>query len=222
VVRSGREFVAADLATALATLGPPTAYLDFETISPAVPLYPGTRPYQRIPFQWSLHEMDATGGVRHREFLADGRRDPRRDFVERLLEPVDGGAYPVVVYLTYEDGVLAELALALPELAARIDALRARLVDLLPVVRQRVHHPAFSGSFSLKAVAPALARGFGYGDLDEIGEGRAASAAFLRMASGPVSDAEEETRVRAALLTYCERDTRALVELHRALRERLA
>ena len=219
-VRSGREFLGDDLGAALAALGPPTAYLDFETISPGVPLYPGTRAYERIPFQWSLHEVDATGVLAHRELLTDGRHDPRREFTERLLEALGGGAGPVLVYSSYEDGVLAELAVTLPDLAPGIDALRARLVDLLPIVRQSIYHPAFGGSFSLKAVAPALVEGFGYGDLEQIVGGGAASAAFLRIASGAVTDPEEEARLRGALHVYCERDTLALVELHRALRAR--
>jgi predicted RecB family nuclease len=126
----------------------------------------------------------------------------------------------VVVYSSFEAGVLSELASALPDLASGLDALRARLVDLLPVMRQHVYHPAFGGSFSLKAVAPALVEGFGYGDLEQIAGGGEASAAFLRLASGAVADPEEEARLRSALRAYCKRDTLALVELHRVLRAR--
>jgi len=149
--------------------------------------------------------------------LADGRDDPRREFAGRLLEALGGGGEPVVVYSSFEAEVLGELASALPDLAVGLEALRARLVDLLLVMRQHVYHPAFGGSFSLKAVAPALVEGFGYGDLGQIAGGGQASAAFLRLASGAVADPEEETRVRAALRVYCERDTLALVELHRVL-----
>src|SRR5262249_3522653 len=131
---------------------------------------------------------------------------------------VDGPACPVLVYSSFEDGVLAELAAALPELAPPLEALRARLVDLLPLVRQHVYHPEFGGSVSLKAGAPALAPGFGCGDLEAIAGGGAAASAFLQMASGRLGDAGEAARLRRALLRYCERDTLALVELHRALR----
>jgi hypothetical protein len=66
-------------------------------------------------------------------------------------------------------------------------------------------------------VAPALCPGFGYGDLEGIADGLAASAAFLRLASGEVRDRMEIDAVRAALLAYCRRDTLAMVEVHRAL-----
>src|SRR5206468_2269242 len=105
------------------------------------------------------------------------------------------GGEPIVVYSNFEARVLTELASALPDVAAALDALRARLVDLLPVVRRHVYHPAFEGSFSLKAVAPALVDGFGYGDLEHIAGGGEASAAFLQLASGAVTDPEQEARV---------------------------
>jgi predicted RecB family nuclease len=219
VLREGREFVSADLGVALAAAGPPACYLDFETINPAIPLYPGTRPYQRIPFQWSLHHVEAAGVLEHREFLASGRIDPRREFAATLLDALGGGSEPILVYSRFEAGVLDELAGVVPEHAAALAGLRARLVDLLPVVRRHVYHPAFGSSFSLKAVAPALVPGFGYGDLESVAGGDEAGTAFLAVAQGAVSEAEEE-RVRSALLAYCERDTLALVELHRALGER--
>lgn len=86
---SGREFISDDLPEALAKLGPPASYLDFETFSPAIPRYVGTRPYQRIPFQWSLHHNACAGEVRHFEFLADGDVDPRRDFAATLLKAIE-------------------------------------------------------------------------------------------------------------------------------------
>jgi hypothetical protein len=69
----------------------------------------------------------------------------------------------------------------------------------------------------LKSVAPALVPGFGYDDLDGIAEGGAAASAFPRLVDGGLPETEA-ARLRKALLAYCERDTLALVELHRALR----
>lgn len=219
VLRTGREFVSPELRTALAPAGPPACYLDFETMNPPVPLYPGTRPHQRIPFQWSLHHRDASGAVHHREFLADGRRDPRPELAAALIDALADRTGPVLVYSRFEATVLGELAGVVPEHAAALAALRARLVDLHAIVSKHVYHPAFGGSFSLKAVAPALVPGFGYGDLDTIAGGQDAAGAFLAIAQGTLGEAEE-ARVRHALSAYCERDTLALVELHRALVER--
>jgi hypothetical protein len=74
--------IADGLREALAPLGPPAWYLDFETFSPALPVHVGSSPYQRIPFQWSLHADDGNGDIRHFEFLATGNVDPRRELAE--------------------------------------------------------------------------------------------------------------------------------------------
>lgn len=215
--RTGQPFVSAELARALDTAGPPAAYLDFETINPAIPLYPDTRPYEAVPFQWSLQHVDAAGNVAEQMFLADGRADPRRAFVESLLAAVGAQNGPIIVYSGFEERILTTLAPMYPERAPEFAHVISRLIDFLSLIRHHVYDPAFGRTFSLKSVAPALVPDFGY---DELGlqDGTEASAAFLALASGMVdSDAEEE--VRRNLLAYCKRDTEALVGLHRVLRE---
>ena len=82
---TGQPYIAPDLTRLLGGYGPPAAYLDFEAMMPPIPLYEGTSPYQTLPFQWSLHEMDAAGRLTHREFLAPHDRDPRCSFAETLV-----------------------------------------------------------------------------------------------------------------------------------------
>ena len=216
---SGRPYVAPDLARLLRGHGPPVCYLDFEAMMPPIPLYAGTRPYQTIPFQWSLHATGADGILHHREFLADGASDPRRRFAETLIEGLDAFDGPIVVYSPYEQTRLKELAVQFLDLRVALDAIIARLLDLLPIVRGAVYFPEFRFSNSIKAVAPALASGFGYGDLGDIADGASASAAFLQLASGRIMDLEQTRQLRAALLAYCERDTLAMVVVLRALTE---
>jgi hypothetical protein len=213
---TGRPCISSGLAFALVNLGPPAFYLDFEAMNPVLPVYPGTRPYQMIPFQWSLHHVGADGELIHAEFLADGRTDPRPSFAASLVDALDRGSEPILVYSAFERTQLRALADACPELAGGLGAIQARLRDLLPVVRRNIYDPAFRGSFSLKDVAPALAPQVTFDDLDEVAEGGAAAAAMVRIVGGAV-DPGEEDRLRKALLAYCKRDTFALVELHRAL-----
>jgi predicted RecB family nuclease len=217
---SGAEAVDPALAQALVKLGPPALYLDFETWGPALPAYPGARPFQQIPFQWSLHAMDAGGHLSHRGFLASSDDDPRRAVARSLLDALGETDWPILVYSAFEGDRLAELARDLPDLAGELDRVQPRLRDLLALVRQHVYHPGFRGSFSLKRVAPALVPGFGYDDLDRVADGGAAVQALERLASGEAGP-EERSRLRGALLAYCERDTLALVEVHRALRSRV-
>jgi len=214
---SGQPYVATDLARLLHGFGPPACYLDFEAMMPPIPLYEGTRPYQTIPFQWSLHAATDDSVLHHREFLAGGDSDPRRGFAETLIQALDAFDGPIIVYSAYEKTRLNELAGQFADLRVSLNAIIARLVDLLPVVRGAVYFPEFLFSNSIKSVAPALCPGFGYDDLEGVADGLAASAAFLQLASGDLPGGEEAEQLRAALLAYCHRDTMAMVEVHRAL-----
>jgi len=89
--KSGKVYRSPQLVKMLPPLAPPVSYLDFETFSPGIPIYVGTRPYQRIPFQWSWHYDDGSGSLVHVDFLAKGETDPQREFSETLLI-ADGGA----------------------------------------------------------------------------------------------------------------------------------
>lgn len=214
---TGRPYVAPDLGRLLHSFQPPACYLDFEAMMPPVPLYAGTRPYQTIPFQWSLHAIDGDGMLHHREFLAPGDDDPRLSFADTLVVALIEFTGPILVYSGYEQTRLRELANQFPELRPAIDQIIARLLDLLPIVRGAVYLPAFSFSNSIKSVAPALAPGFGYADLEGVADGMAASATFVQLASGTVSGTGQVLQLRTALLAYCKRDTLAMVEVHRAL-----
>jgi Domain of unknown function(DUF2779) len=169
-----------------------------EAMMPPIPLYEGTRPYQTIPFQWSLHAATEDGVLHHREFLADGDSDPRRRFAETMIEALDTFEGPIIVYSAYEKTRLNELAREFPDLAASLNAIVIRLADLLPIVRGAVYLPEFWFSNSIKSVAPALSPGFGYDDLTGVADGLAASAAFLQLASGNLPEREEVEQLRAA------------------------
>jgi hypothetical protein len=136
-------------------------------------------------------------------------------FAERLLQTTSG-ASSVVVYSPFEDQRLCDLQVALPDFGEQLGDLRARLVDLLPIIRRHVYDPGFAGSFSIKAVLPAMVPGQGYDDL-EIREGSLAAIAFSEMVSHDTSP-ERWGELRANLLAYCRRDTQAMLELFKILR----
>lgn len=215
MLRINKTLVAPDLSAYLDGFGPPAFYLDFEAFMPAVPLYPGTRAYQRIPFQWSLYRVDSTG-LRHQEFLADADSDPRRPFAETLIAALGETNLPIIVYSSYERTRLMELAIHFPDLAKPLHSIVQRLAVLLPLVRGGVYHLDFDFSASIKTAAPALCPDVTYDDLQEIADGGTASTAFCLMASGR-ADAKTSTRLRRSLRQYCHRDTWAMVRLHQAL-----
>jgi len=217
VLATGQHFVAPDLARLLHRFGPPAVYLDFEAMMPAIPLYEGTQPYQALPFQWSLHEIGSDGALTHKEYLASGADDPRREFAETLIAALGDSDLPIIVYSAYEQTTLKALAGQFLDLASSLNAIIDRLADLLPVVRGAIYHSDFQFSNSIKKVAPALCPGFGYDDLEGIADGSAAAAAFAQLASGSITDTAEIDRLRRAFLAYCKRDTLAMVEVHSAL-----
>ncbi|MGI9408385.1 MAG: DUF2779 domain-containing protein, partial [Hyphomicrobiaceae bacterium] len=220
-VTTGQPYLSPRLADVLQPLDGPVLYLDFEAMNPAIPLYEGMSPYQRVPFQWSLHMADRTDHVTHREFLADpAGGDPRRQFAETLLAAVSERDGPVAVYSSYESSVLGELAEIFPDLRGGLSALVARLFDLLPIIREHVYLPEFYGSFSIKTVGPALAPDFGYDDLDDVRDGAAAAQAYWRLATNTLMKNEDPAALRRALRDYCARDTLAMIAVHKGL-ERL-
>jgi hypothetical protein len=200
---------------ALRALPYPRYYFDFETVSFAVPIWPGTRPYQALPFQWSCHVETAPGVVEHRDFLADGAGPPMRECAETLLAAL-GDAGPVLVYTSYEATVLRTLAGLYPDLAPQLEAVITRLFDLYPLVKANYYHPDMLGSWSIKAVLPTLVPELDYAALGEVREGNAASDAFLEIMAPETPD-ERRAALREALLRYCRMDTLALVRIAQAL-----
>lgn len=217
-VRFSRTEVEDDLATVLAKVGFPACFIDFEAVSPNPPAYPGTRPAEAVPFQWSCHRLTRAGAEpSHLEFLATGPGDPRPEFVRTLLDAVrDAGS--IVHYSNYEVTQLKNLARnGVPGSSEALTLFEERGVDLLPIVKQHVYHPEFRGSFSIKKVLPALVPGLDYSDLD-VQDGDTAAVRFLEMTSLGTTDSRRE-KIAQELLAYCERDTLAMVELYKALRQ---
>jgi len=201
----------------LTSLRPPLHYLDFETINPALPLFDGVRPYQRIPFQFSLHIESGGNQVQHRSFLAEGSGDPRPAFLRSLTESLAPEGSIVTYNQPFEEGVLKELAEAFPEYREQVEKIRERLVDLLkPFQEFSYYHPAQEGSASIKHVLPALT-GRGYTDM-AIGDGDAASRAFLYITYGDATE-EERRQIRTDLEQYCGLDTGGMIWIVEKLKE---
>lgn len=189
----------------------PRFYLDFETIAPAIPIWAGTRPYETLPFQWSCHIERAPGEMTHTAFLDLSGQPPMRPLAEALIEAL-GTSGPVLMYTDYERRVIQGLAERIPDLAADLESIASRLVDLHPVTKANYYHPRMLGSWSIKAVLPTIDPDLDYADLDGISEGTEASEAYVR-AIAEETEPKEKERLRDELLTYCRHDTEAMVRL---------
>ncbi len=223
IAKDGRERVDAPTVRAfLDTIRWPLHVLDFETIGPAIPPLDGTRPFDTIPFQWSLHVQERPGApAEHVGHLAAGDGDFRREVADRLLAAVrpEGS---ILCWTPYEGRCLARLAAWSDDAtAARLAGVAERLVDLATPFRERwVRLPGARGSYSLKQVLPVLAPDLSWSDL-AVRDGLSAARSFLRLLDPATSDAERAS-LRDDLERYCGRDTEAALRVLEALRARVA
>lgn len=189
----------------------PRYYLDFETISFAIPIWPGTRPYQAIPYQWSIHVEKAPGAIEHLEYLDLSGELPARGVAQSLLKAL-GREGPIVTYSDYECRCIRTLAELVPMLADQLRALEPRLVDLLPIMQRNYYHPAMMGSWSIKSVLPAVVPELRYEDLGEVREGDAAERAYLEAISTTTSTLRK-SEIEQSLRRYCAFDTQAMLRM---------
>jgi predicted RecB family nuclease len=217
-VIKGEEYLSPELGSELKDVAYPVHFLDFETVAPAIPRYPDTRPYQMIPFQWSDHILQQDGTLEHREYLSDEDIDPREEFARSLVQAL-GGEGSIFCYTFYEKRVIEELAEHIPRLSGRLRAVLSRFKDFHSLIRRFFYHPHFYGSFSLKSVLPALVPDMKYEDL-AIHDGNQASLEYLRMidSSTPVMEKQE---IKRNLKKYCGQDTFAMVKIREELLSRL-
>jgi len=197
----------------LQSLWYPLCFMDFETtFMVSIPIFDGTRPYQQVTFQFSADVINNPGcELEHHEFLADGNTNPQKEFLERLLAIVPSNACVLVWNKGFEISRLKELADTFPEKSSEINHLISNVRDLMkPFQDKSIYYWQFNGSFSIKAVLPALVPELSYDNLD-ISDGAAASSSWLRIIQS--KNEEEKSSIRKQLLQYCHLDTLAMVRI---------
>ena len=205
----------------LGTLRYPIYHLDFETMQPVIPPYDGTKPYQQIPFQYSLHIEHEDGTLEHREFLGNGVDDPRRALAEQLCQDIPSDACVTAYNKSFECSRIKEMAAVFPDLSEHLMNIHDHIIDLLvPFQKGFCYYPAMGGGFSIKVVLPALFPddpSLDYHNLQgTVHNGSEAMDIYPRMAD---MSPDEREATRESLLRYCELDTFAMVKVLAKLRE---
>jgi len=202
----------------LASLWHPLYFLDFETFMSPIPLFDGTRPYQQIPFQYSLHYLEHEGGeLNHHEFLAAPNNDHRKDLIEKLIHEIPDNACVLAYNMSFERRVLEDCASFFPEYSDKIKTIIDNMRDLmLPFKNKDCYLWQMNGSYSIKAVLPALVPDLSYENM-EISTGDMAMNAYKTMCE--TDDPEKLERIRQSLLDYCRLDTLGMVRILEKLRE---
>ncbi|MBQ3475633.1 MAG: DUF2779 domain-containing protein [Bacilli bacterium] len=200
----------------------PLYFLDYETCQFVIPEIEGTRPYQQLTFQYSLHILDKEDGeLIHKEFLADvNDKDFIRHFAESLIKDIPGDGSVIIYNKSFEPTRNKEIARMYPEFKEDLEKINSNMIDfMIPFYEHWYYTKEMEGSYSIKYVLPALYRddpSLDYHNLDLIHNGGEASSSFIDM----IDKSEEEVlKIRKALLKYCELDTYAMVKIYEKLKE---
>jgi len=197
----------------LAILEYPLYFLDYETFAPAIPLFDGYKPYQRIVFQYSLHVKTAPGAeLEHYQYLSTTIADPTNDLAQALSVVAGQEGTFIAWNKSFEMGCNREMCQRSGQYAIFFESINNRMYDLMQCFKKGHYvHKDFKGSASIKKVMPVLVPNLSYKALN-IQEGTAASESWLKV-TDPNIGQEERDALAKDMLAYCELDTRAMVEI---------
>ncbi len=191
----------------------PIYHLDFETYQQAIPQYKGIKPFEQIPFQYSLHIEYQDGTLEHKEYLSEDSVDSRYELAQKLCEDIRSDVTVLAYNMSFEKGVIKRLANSFSELEQHLLAINENIQDLMiPFQKKWYVTPSMQGSYSIKYVLPALVPEFekAYKELEGVQNGSQAMNAFASMSK---LEEGEKVKLRSALLEYCKLDTLAMVKL---------
>ncbi|QNM84582.1 DUF2779 domain-containing protein [Polaribacter pectinis] len=194
----------------------PIYSLDFESAQYGIPEYNNSRPYQQIPFQYSLHyQKDVNSEPEHFEFLGNGIDDPREDLIIQLIKNLNHKADngKILMYSSFEKTMLTNFIRDFPKYEEDLESIKERLIDLGVIFRNYIKTEATQKTWSLKVVLPTYLPHLSYQDL-EIQQGMATVEVYKGFAN--LSPVEKE-EARKNMLAYCKLDTFAVLELYNTL-----
>ncbi len=195
----------------------PLYFLDYETFSPAIPLFNGYRPFDKVPFQFSLHILnDAHSEPTHVEYLHMEQTDPSEAVVKLLEEHISAKGTIIAWNKSFEMDVHKKLAARLPDQRPFLERTIAMFYDLKDIFHKQYYvHPEFKGSTSIKYVLPALVPSLQYKDLGIHGGAQASDAWWTMLSAPPM----ERDMIASDLKTYCKLDTYAMYAIWKYLQE---
>jgi hypothetical protein len=199
----------------------PLYFLDYETYGSAIPRYDGYKPYQAVPFQYSLHVIERPGAkTQHFEHLETEDTDPVPALAKALKGQIGTKGTVLVWNMGFEKSRNKEMGKRLPAEAQFLEAVNARVIDLMETVRKGLYvHPDFVGSASIKAVLPVLCPELSYeGLVTEDGAACDDWPKLVGILGDPMTPAERST-MKKRMLDYCGMDTFAMVRILEEMRK---
>lgn len=196
----------------------PLYFIDYETFNPALPMFDGYKPFDQMPFQWSLHIQEKPDSeLQHFEFLETKKVDPIPAFLEKLQDKLGKKGSIIVWNATFEGTQNKRMGEIHPRYKDFCEDMNSRMYDLMDIFRDAIYaDPKLKGSYSIKKVLPVLVPELSYEDMD-IGDGATAMASWQKMVYEDSLSEKERENIRISLLKYCELDTLAMVEIFHEL-----
>lgn len=199
--------------TELQKLEYPLYFLDYETYPAAVPVFDGCRPFQQVPFQYSLHVQETVDSdLVHFEFLHSKNSNPIPLLTKQLRENIGDTGSVIVWNKKFEGKCNSDMAKQIPELADFLNGINERFFDLEEIFKKQLYvRKEFRGKTSIKNILPVLAPKLSYMDL-AIQDGGAACNAWKKMIFD-TQDLNQKNEICDDLLSYCKLDTLAMVKI---------
>ncbi len=197
----------------------PLYFIDYESYNPAIPMYDGYKPFDQMPFQWSLHiQQQQDGELEHFEFIETEQIDPIPNFLTELQKHIGEEGSLIVWNKSFEGTQNNRMGEIHPQFADFCLNMNGRIYDLMDIFQKQWYaDPKLKGSYSIKQVLPLFAPDFSYKEL-EIGEGATAMTSWYEMAYKNTEVSRNES-IKGNLLRYCEMDTLAMVKIFESLKK---
>ena len=197
----------------------PIYFLDYETLSDVVPPFDGTRPYQQVPFQYSLHIQREPGAdLEHREYLHEEKSNPVPPLLEQLQRDIGDKGSGIVWYDSFETRRNTEMGEMSPSHAAFLKDINDRVIDLMdPFYKGWFVDHNFHGSSSIKKVLPVLVPDLSYAELS-IHDGETAKREWMDLVLHG-KGSENRAKTFENLRSYCKLDTLAMVRIFDFLKQ---
>jgi len=198
----------------------PLYFLDYETLSCGIPKFENTYPYQQTVFQYSIHIVEQSGVIIHREYIHKDQTTPVHVVAQKLREDIGDSGSVIVWNKGFEGKCHKDLALVNPDLEPFLFGLNERMYDLMDVFRKMEYlHDDFKGSYSIKDVLPVMCPELSYDGL-EVSNGTKAVVEYENLIFGDIAEELRESKFEA-LLEYCKLDTWAMVRIFQELQKEI-
>lgn len=226
----------------------PLYFFDFEGVQETIPVYPNSKPYEQIPFQYSLHISESIDDTeedimkRHKEFLGNGVDDPREDLIKRMINDLGDTGTIIAYHDTYEKGRIKDLIQDFPQYKDKLEPLLDRFVDLENAFHYHpeyqffnkkgervekpkgkaltlVYHPLMGTSCSIKYVGPALSPDRADLNYHNLDQVHHGEEAVEAYKKLKTLSGKERNKLIDNMLKYCCLDTKSMVVVYLKLLE---